>query len=143
MQIKQEHIAGMTMHHKQNMPAPRRIGRAAVAAGVAALLGACASAGPTASPFVDPARYDLYDCKQLADARKGVDARITELEGLMAKARTGVAGGLVSGVAYESDYVTARAQRDLIDSRLAADHCTGGPAPAAPAVATSKRRRGS
>src|SRR5258708_37964480 len=42
--------------------------------------------------FGDPAKYDLYDCKQLETERKNLATRGAELQGLMAKADTGVAG---------------------------------------------------
>jgi hypothetical protein len=42
--------------------------------------------------FADPAKYDLYDCKQLETERKNLATRAAELQGLMAKAETGVAG---------------------------------------------------
>ncbi|WP_424627226.1 hypothetical protein [Bradyrhizobium sp. SYSU BS000235] len=112
---------------------------------VAMTLGGCASAG--SSMFVDPAKYSLYNCQQLATARASANTRVVELERLMAKAETGAAGGLVSGLAYQSDYVTARAQRDQIDEKMAHDNCsaTSAPAvtttPAAPAEPPAKRRR--
>ncbi len=94
---------------------------------VAATLGGCATGGVTSSLFVDPSRYDLYDCKQLATERVTVDAKVVQLEGLIAKAETGVAGGLVAGLAYQSDYGQARAQRDLIDQKRAMNNCAAEP----------------
>ena len=46
--------------------------------------------------FADPAKYDLYDCKQLEPERKSLATRAAELQGLMAKADTGVAGPVVA-----------------------------------------------
>jgi hypothetical protein len=99
---------------------------------VAAVLGGCASAG--SSVFVDPAKYSLYNCQQLGSARVTVNTRVVELERLMAKAETGAAGQLVSGLAYQSDYVAARAQRDQIDERIVQNNCNAAslaPPPAA------------
>jgi hypothetical protein len=111
---------------------------------VAAVLGGCASAG--SSIFVDPAKYSLYNCQQLGSARVAVNARVVELERLMAKAETGAAGQLVSGLAYQSDYVAAHAQRDQIDEKITQNNCDAAslaPPPAA-AIATepppAKRR---
>lgn len=108
-------------------------------------LGACASGSGSSfgsSVFVDPSKYDLYNCQQLATARKGANDRVIELEGLMAKAETGAGGALVSGLAYQTDYRAQRAQRDAIDEKLASNNCSAEVAPApAPAAPTGKRRR--
>lgn len=117
------------------------------AAGLLALtLGGCATGGVTSSAFVDPSKYDLYDCPQLVTARSNSNSRALELLGLMAKAETGVAGGLVSGLAYRSDYETAVAQRDLLDQKLASNNCAAerppvvaAPPPAAAAKGKTKR----
>jgi hypothetical protein len=119
--------------------------RLAVLGALATGLGACASGGESpfgSSVFVDPAKYDLYDCQQLATARKSTNDRVVELEGLMAKAETGAGGALVSGLAYQTDYRAQRAQRDAIDAKLARHNCSAelAPPPAA-APAAPKRRR--
>lgn len=123
------------------------IARGALLAGLMAVLAGCAT-GATSSAFVDPAKYDLYNCKQLGAARRTADSRVVELEGLMAKAETGAGGALVSGLAYQTEYLTARGQRDLIDERIASNHCTSAdlaappPEPAAtPPVVGRKARR--
>lgn len=109
-------------------------------------LGACAG-GASSSLFVDPATYELYSCQQLATARKSTHDRVVELEGLMAKAETGAAGSLVSGLAYQTDYRATRARRDQIDEKIVSNNCTSAdlaPAAAAQAPAappTPKRRR--
>jgi hypothetical protein len=100
---------------------------------VALALGGCASA--SSSMFVNPAKYSLYNCQQLGAARIAVNARVLELERLMAKAETGAAGSLVSGLAYQTDYVSARAERDQLDEKLAQDNCPA-PAPTAATAAT-------
>lgn len=121
----------------------RRVSQFAIPCALAALLAGCATGGVTSSVFVDPSRYDLYDCKQLATARITVDARVVQLEGLIAKAETGVAGGLVSGLAYQADYSAARAQRDLIDQKLALNNCAAElpPVVVAPAPVVKKKRK--
>jgi chitodextrinase len=122
------------------------IARAVLLAGLMTALAGCAG-GATSSAFVDPAKYDLYNCKQLGAARRTTDSRVVELEGLMAKAETGAGGVLVSGLAYQTEYLTARAQRDLIDERIVSNHCTATdlaappPEPPAPPVAGRKARR--
>ena len=53
--------------------------------------------------FADPARYDLYECKQLEPERKNLATRAAELQGLMAKAETGAGGAVVAELAYRND----------------------------------------
>src|SRR3984893_2233172 len=70
-------------------------------------LGGCAEMSDSmTSAFADPAKYDLYECKQLEAERKGLAARAAELQGLMAKAETGVAGPVVAEMAYRNDYIS-------------------------------------
>ncbi|EKS37573.1 hypothetical protein [Afipia clevelandensis] len=114
--------------------------RFAVLGVIAASLSACASSGGESpfgsSVFVDPSKYDLYNCEQLATARKSTNDRVVELEGLMAKAESGAGGALVSGLAYQTDYRAQRAQRDAIDEKLARNNCSAELA----APATRRRR---
>jgi hypothetical protein len=112
---------------------------------LATSLGACAS-GPSSSMFVDPATYELYNCQQLATARTNSNNRVIELERLMAKAETGAGGSLVSGLAYQTDYLSERARRDQIDEKITSNNCSRADLapPAALAVPTAppvKRRR--
>jgi hypothetical protein len=63
-------------------------------------LSGCADMGDTmTSAFVDPAKYDLWDCSQLEAERARLAGRAAELQGLMAKADTGVAGPVVAELA--------------------------------------------
>ena len=107
----------------------------------AALLGGCASGDVRSSIFVDPSKYDLYDCNQLWTARGAVDKRVVELQALMAKADTGFAGPVVSGLAYQSDFAAAVAQRDLIDQKLASNNCPAQTPPAPPPAPPKGRAR--
>lgn len=134
---RDHHWAGRTFAPRGLLMAAARL---AVAGALAAGLGACAS-GASSSMFVDPAMYDLYNCQQLATARTNSHNRVVELERLMAKAETGAAGSLVSGLAYQTDYRSERARRDQIDEKIASNNCsTVSPAPAA--APPTKRRRG-
>lgn len=121
------------------------VARLAVAGALAAGLGACAGGMGTSigtSVFVDPAKYELYNCQQLVSTRKDINDRVIELERLMAKAETGAAGSLVSGLAYQTDYRATRAQRDDLDDRISRNNCsTELPPAAAPAAPPTKRRR--
>ena len=84
---------------------------ASVLLALAASLGGCAdmSEGMT-SAFADPAKYELYDCKQLETERKNLAAKAAELQGLMTKAQEGVAGAVVAEIAYRNEYIAVRGQ---------------------------------
>src|SRR5580765_8145564 len=109
-------------------------------------LSGCAGMSDTISPaFADPAKYDLYDCKQLEPERKALATRAAELQGLMAKAETGVAGPVVAEVAYRNDYISVRAAQKLAEEAWQRNNCreTVPDAPvtvAPPAPAASAKR---
>ena len=86
----------------------------------AAGLGGCAGMSDGMSTaFADPAKYELYDCKQLETARKALAARTAELQGLMAKAETGAAGTVVAELAYRNEYIAVRGQVQIRRGSLA------------------------
>lgn len=106
----------------------------------------CAQVGDTISPaFADPAKYELYDCKQLEPERKTLAARTAELQGLMAKAETGVGGSVVAELAYRNDYIALRGQSKLADEAWRKNRCQESkpeaPPPAAPAAPKAKSTR--
>ena len=104
-------------------------------------LSGCAQVGETLSPaFADPAKYDLYECKQLEGERKALTARAAELQGLMAKAETGVAGPVVAEMAYRNDYISVRAQSKLAEEAWQRNKCHETPAAAPAAAATPPAR---
>jgi hypothetical protein len=93
------------------------------------------------SAFADPAKYDLYDCKQLEGERKSLATRQAELQGLMAKADTGVAGPVVAELAYRNDYIAVRGQARLADEAWLRNKCRPStPAPVAPVVPSPNAR---
>ena len=102
-------------------------------------LGGCAGMGEgMTSAFADPAKYDLYDCKQLEPERKNLANRAAELQGLMAKARTGVAGSVVAELAYRNEYIAVRGQAKNADEAWRSNKCHDTPpAPAKPVTATA------
>ncbi|WJR75997.1 twin-arginine translocation pathway signal [Bradyrhizobium sp. NP1] len=92
------------------------------------LLSACAQMSDNmTAAFADPAKYDTYDCKQLETERKALSNRSAELQGLMAKAETGVAGSLVSEMAYRNDYIAVRGQSRNADEAWRRSHCRETP----------------
>ena len=99
-------------------------------------LGGCANVGDSfaSAAFVDPAKYDQYDCKQLEAERKSQATRTAELQGLIAKAEPGVGGSVVGELAYRNDYISARASSKLADEMWQRNKCVASsPAAAAPA----------
>jgi hypothetical protein len=105
------------------------------------------------SAFADPAKYDLYECKQLEAERKTLATKAAELQGLMAKANTGVAGPVVAELAYRNDYISVRGQAKLADEAWQRNKCRPSPPTAAaeapgltpepPANAKGRRHPGS
>ena len=103
-----------------------------------ATLGGCADVGDSfaSAAFVDPAKYDQFDCKQLDTERKALATRTAELQGLIAKAQTGTGGSVVGELAYRNDYISARAQAKLVEEMWQRNKCVAGlPAAATPAPA--------
>jgi hypothetical protein len=87
-------------------------------------LSGCASIGDNmSSAFADPARYDLYECKQLQPERDRLAARAAELQGLMAKAETGVAGSVGAEMAYRNELISTRGQQKFADEAWRRNKC--------------------
>jgi hypothetical protein len=122
-----------SLFHSLSLP------RAAAGAALLALgigLAGCADMSESmTSAFADPAKYELYECPQLVTERKYLATRAAELQGLMAKAQTGVAGPVVAELAYRNEYIAVRGQTKLADEAWARNKChEGTPAAAAPAA---------
>src|ERR1700682_1590272 len=100
-------------------------------------LAGCAEMGESmTSAFADPAKYDLYECKQLESERKMLTNRAAELQGLMAKAQTGVAGPVVAELAYRNEYIAVRGQAKLADEAWQRNKCHDNPPASATPAAT-------
>jgi hypothetical protein len=97
-------------------------------------LAGCASMGDNMSTaFADPAKYELYECKQLEPERKALAARLVDLQGLMAKAETGVGGTVVAELAYRNEYIAVRGQSKFAEEAWQRNKCVASaPAAAAP-----------
>jgi hypothetical protein len=95
-------------------------------------LGGCAEMSDSmTTAFADPAKYEFFDCKQLETERKSLATRTAELQGLMAKAETGVAGPVVSELAYRNEYVSLRGQARFADEAWQRNKCHPSPPAAA------------
>lgn len=114
----------------------RGVGALLALLAAAAALSGCASMSETVAPaFADPAKYELYDCKQLEGERKALAKRTDDLRRLMEKAETGVGGALVSELAYRNDYVAVRGQAQLAEDAWRRNKCRETPPEAAPPAA--------
>jgi hypothetical protein len=100
-------------------------------------LAGCANMGDNMSTaFADPAKYELYECKQLEPERKALAARLVDLQGLMAKAETGVGGTVVAELAYRNEYIAVRGQSRFAEEAWQRNKCVAtAPAAAAAPVA--------
>lgn len=100
---------------------------ALVLSGVA--LSGCAGMGDgfMSGAFVDPAKYDYYDCKQLETERTKLAKRVAELQGLIDKAGTGTGGAVVGEIAYRNDYISSRAQLKLLEENWRRNKCKESP----------------
>src|ERR1700723_4717605 len=123
--------------------AARALAGAAVLACVALLSGCAGMSDGMTSAFADPAKYNLYDCKQLDVERKNLTIRMAELQGLMSKAQDGFAGPAIAEIAYRNDYVAVRGQKKNADEAWALNKCQDSPPakaaetpPSTPAAAT-------
>ncbi len=96
-----------------------------------ALSGCAQMSDGMSTAFADPAKYDLFECSQLETERKALATRSAELQGLMAKAETGVAGSVVAEMAYRNDYVAVRGQSRFAEEAWQRNKChETAPAPA-------------
>jgi hypothetical protein len=142
-------------HDLRLTPRPTAVALLVLGAGLGAGLGGCANVGDSfaSAAFVDPAKYEQHDCKQLEAERKTLATRTAELQGLIAKAETGTGGSVVAELAYRNDYISARASAKLADEVWQRNKCVAGsaavatprqaPVPAAPAPGKGSAGSGS
>ena|SRR5262245_14560610 len=89
-----------------------------------ALLSGCAASDDASGRFfVQPDRYQLYSCKELAEAAQTIGIRERELEGLMTKAGPDPSGRFVSTVAYRPEYLQLRGQMNEVRKTAAEKNC--------------------
>src|SRR5438445_5930197 len=114
----------MPVRHPQRQPISRSLAAVTLLALAAALPG-CANMSDSSMSlaFADPAKYDLYECKHLEPERQNLAKRAAELQGLMAKAETGVGGAVVAEVAYRNDYIAVRGQQRFAEQAWQRNKC--------------------
>lgn len=121
-------MTAQTRHHP-----PLPFAAAALLVAVVGLGGCASMSDGMSTAFADPAQFELYDCKQLEVARKGLAARTADLQGLMAKAETGAAGTVVAELAYRNEYIAVRGQTKFAEEAWQRNRCqNAAPPPAAP-----------
>ena len=125
-------------------PVPQVLGAALLAVLCAGLSGCADMSDSMTSAFADPAKYELWNCKQLEGERKTLAKRLAELQGLMGKAQTGVAGPVVAELAYRNEYIAVRGQAKNAEEAWVRNKCRESPpeptkAEAAPAPTPGDR----
>jgi len=106
-----------------------------------ALLSACAATSNHPENFyVAPGKYVLYDCKQLAGAQAHFAERDQELSRLIARAKEGAGGSLVSALAYDPDYYSNLGELRDVQREMAEKKCPPD-VKAAPVAPATKRKR--
>jgi hypothetical protein len=92
-----------------------------------ALLGLAALAGCAANDsgalLIDPGRYAVYKCDDLAARWKVVSAREKELRGLMDRASQTGGGAVVGSLAYRADYDAIISDARLLQRTAAEKNC--------------------
>ena len=91
---------------------------------VSTLLAACTAFESQLTVFADPAKYDFYNCEQLATQRTARKAREEELKSLMDKAERSTGGTFVNVIAYKADYTEVREDLKLIEKTARTKKCS-------------------
>ena len=134
MSVYESHMTARTRHHPILPSAAAALTLRAFGFALVLGLAGCANMGDSmTTAFADPAKYELYECKQLEPERKALAARLAELQGLMAKAETGVGGTVVAELAYRNEYIAVRGQSRFAEEAWQRNKCVASaPAAAAP-----------
>ena len=80
--------------------------------------------------FVAPGKYILYDCAQLAAVEVRYIERDKELKRLIARAKEGPAGGLISTFVYDPDYYSNLGELHDVQREQRAKNCAPDTKPA-------------
>ena len=87
-------------------------------------LSGCGLSDGAGALFVDPGRYALYHCDDLAARRKVLIARENELRGLIERAGESPGGAVIGSFAYRSDYDSVLAEEKLLQRNAAEKNCS-------------------
>jgi hypothetical protein len=98
---------------------------------VVTTLSGCGSDGVGAL-MVDPARYEGFNCKDLAGQWKNLITRENQLRSLINRAdEGGGAGEVIGALTYRNDYQTVLEQKKVLQRTAAEKKCQMAPTPAA------------
>jgi hypothetical protein len=131
----------MTVSDRHRRPLSRGVLIGALLALGPSLAGCAGMSDTMTTAFADPAKYELYDCKQLEAERKSLSNREAELQGLMAKAETATGGVVVAELAYRNDYIAVRGQSQFAEEAWRRNKCVETPTPP-PAPVNAKSAKG-
>jgi hypothetical protein len=98
--------------------------RAALSSFAVFALTGCGLSDGAGALFVDPGRYTLYHCDDLAARRKVLIARENELRGLIERAGESPGGAVIGSFAYRSDYDSVLAEEKLLQRNAAEKNCS-------------------
>src|SRR5262249_11773538 len=87
----------------------------------------CVSDETASRLLVEPDRYILYSCPELATAEQTKAARQRELEGLMAKAGPSPGGQLARKRAFRPEYAQLQGEMDPLRKAAADKNCKSAP----------------
>lgn len=90
---------------------------------VFALVGCGGASNDPGAFLIDPGRYSVYHCDDLAARRKVLVAREKELSGLMDKADEGTGGAVIGSLAYRTDYDSVLSEERLLQQTAAEKNC--------------------
>jgi len=95
----------------------------------ASLVGCAVATDDFSRAFVDPTKFDLLPCSELANRFETIAKREQELRALMDKAAESTGGAMVSAVAYRTDYLNARGELKLLQEVGQRKNCPMGVKP--------------
>jgi hypothetical protein len=73
--------------------------------------------------LIDPGRYEMFKCDDLAKRWKAVSAREKQLRELMARASQTSGGAVVGALTYRADYDAVVSDEKLLQHEAAAKNC--------------------
>jgi hypothetical protein len=97
-------------------------------------LSGCASEEAASRFLVEPDRYVLYSCLEIATASQSNMNRQRELEALMTKAGTDTGGQIASSMAYRPEYSQLRGEMVQLHKAAVDKNCRNAPGAAAAGV---------
>jgi hypothetical protein len=90
---------------------------------VLALAGCGGASNDPGAFLIDPGRYSVYHCDDLAARGKVLAARAKELSGLMEKAGEGAGGAVIGSLAYRTDYDSVLSEERLLQKTAMEKNC--------------------